>query len=293
MENTITNNPAIEFTEPPMRAGALISEHDDEDHIFEHIGRASDNKHETITSIDLRTKQAPRNQKDRDTCAAFAAATIKQLHEFKDCNFDEYMSPEWIYYHRENKPAHGMYGRNVFKILQNIGSVPESMYPYGSTHAPPDHLYDIAAKYKIGNYAKISTCYGLKNAIAEIGPAYMVLPLNKTRPEFWRGEKSTVESGHALAVIGYDEIGFLLSNSWGPEWANNGTIIFPYADWHYVLECWISIDEKTSMVDAKEPKTPRSNTDPVPTRKPRRTKRRSLSETLINTLSDENLIGKK
>lgn len=40
--------------------------------------------------------------------------------------------------------------------------------------------------------------------------------------------------GHAFALVGYNEVGFLVQNSWGPEWGKGGFATLPYQDW---LEC--------------------------------------------------------
>ncbi len=228
---------------------------DMDDNIFERLARSSHTTTDhNIPSIDLRRPKPPRDQGTRDTCAAFAAAGLKEIQEFQDVQFNEYMSPEFIYFHRENKPAHGMFGRNVFKILQQIGSVPESVYPYGSTEAPDENVYDIAANYKIANYARITSATGLRTALREIGPALVVLPLGARRPEFWLGCGEGV-GGHAVICVGYDEKGFILRNSWGDAWNGDGHVLLPYADWPAVWECWVGIDEKSEVVTVS-PQTP-------------------------------------
>jgi C1A family cysteine protease len=192
-----------------------------------------------------------RDQGLRSTCAAFAGAFIKEMQEYKDCQFNGRMSPEFIYYHRENKPAHGMFGRNVFQILQRFGSVPEDIYPYEDTDdalPPSKDIYDVAANYRIANFARVSTIDGLKRALLELGPAMMILPLCNARPRFWLADVGEQPiGGHAVVVIGYNEAGFILVNSWGPEWNDNGTIMFSYDDWNLHWECWVSIDEQSKQ----------------------------------------------
>lgn len=226
--------------------GALKSPDDNSDRIFEHLAQGSLGYYinEFPEEFDLRRYSLPsRDQGKRGSCAAFVAAVIKEIQENQDSNFNEWMSPEFIYYHRENKPANGMYGRNVFQILQSIGSVPETAYPYGNKEAPKKELYDIAAQYRIANFARVITCDGLKRAILELGPCYLQLPLYTSRPHFWRplsNEKNI--GGHAVAVVGFSTAGFILKNSWGSDWNGDGCIIFPYADWGLHWECWVSVD---------------------------------------------------
>jgi hypothetical protein len=37
--------------------------------------------------------------------------------------------------------------------------------------------------------------------------------------------------GHAFALVGYDDRGFIVQNSWGTRWGRGGFAILPYADW--------------------------------------------------------------
>lgn len=233
--------------------GALKSPEDPGDWIFEHLAQGSPGTYRTEfpEEFDLRPYAQPcRDQGTRGTCAAFTAAAIKEIQEQRDCGFNEWMSPEFIYYHRDSKPLSGMYGRNVFQILQRIGTVPESAYPYLSAdrdaQSPSKKLYESAAQYRIANFARVTTCDGLKRALLEIGPCYLLLPLFSRKSEFWRGDSNEkCNGGHAVAVVGFNKNGFILKNSWGPDWNGDGHVIFPYLEWGVQWECWVSVDEKT------------------------------------------------
>jgi hypothetical protein len=43
--------------------------------------------------------------------------------------------------------------------------------------------------------------------------------------------KKAARGGHAFALVGYDERGFIVQNSWGPRWGAAGFGILPYEDW--------------------------------------------------------------
>lgn len=231
---------------------SIKSPEDSADWIYEHVAKSPPNLYmsEFPEEYDLRPKsQLVRHQGQRGSCAAFTASAIKEIQENKNQAWNGWMSPEFIYYHRENKPATGMFGRNVFQILQKIGSVPEHLYPYRENddqeYVPDVKLYEIAAQYRIANFARVQTVNGLKRALLEIGPCYLLLPLFATRPNFWNAHgEETSTSGHAVTVVGYTKEGFILRNSWGITWNNDGHIIFPYCDWPIHWECWVSVDEK-------------------------------------------------
>ena len=46
--------------------------------------------------------------------------------------------------------------------------------------------------------------------------------------------------GHAFAVVGYNEIGFVVQNSWGTEWGDGGFAILTYEDWlDSAYDAWV------------------------------------------------------
>jgi C1A family cysteine protease len=200
--------------------------------------------------------QPSRDQGDRGTCSAFTAAMIKEIQANRENGFNEHMSPEFIYYHRENKPSNGMYARNVFQILQKVGSVSEKDFPYmendDNVPEPPKNIYKKASIHRISNYARVKTCVGLKHALNELGPCYLLLPLYTSRPEFWRpinGEQYS--GGHSTTVIGYTKQGFILKNSWGEDWNDKGCVIFPFEDWDIHWECWTPISNTNIKPETK------------------------------------------
>jgi hypothetical protein len=60
------------------------------------------------------------------------------------------------------------------------------------------------------------------------------------------------EGGHAFAIIGYNEHGFLIQNSWGEEWGTRGLAILTYDDWLVNgWDCWVAqLGVRTSEHDA-------------------------------------------
>jgi len=46
--------------------------------------------------------------------------------------------------------------------------------------------------------------------------------------------------GHAFVIIGYDNEGFLVLNSWGEDWGNKGVAHWSYADWAAtIMDAWV------------------------------------------------------
>jgi hypothetical protein len=47
--------------------------------------------------------------------------------------------------------------------------------------------------------------------------------------------------GHAFALVGYNEVGFLVQNSWGPNWGRGGFATLPYEDWlEHAYDAWVA-----------------------------------------------------
>jgi len=52
--------------------------------------------------------------------------------------------------------------------------------------------------------------------------------------------KDRADSGHAIAIVGYTKDGFIIQNSWGENWGNNGFALLPYEDWLlHSSDCWV------------------------------------------------------
>ena len=68
-----------------------------------------------------------RNQGVQGTCYAQSAACMKEWQERRDYGLNEYLSPQFFYNNRNNwydddyTNDEGMYGRNVMKLLKEIG----------------------------------------------------------------------------------------------------------------------------------------------------------------------------
>lgn len=213
-------------------------------------------------TLDLRKfLNPPRNQGTRGTCAAFSAGCVKEYQERIDINYRNYMSPESVYYFRTTG-GEGMYVRNLMKILHEKGMAPEPYFPYGDsepTEFPPEAMASMK-NYRIKSYARVTTIEGAKKALFLYGPLIIAVPTYHNRPEIWKpkNENDQMVGGHAMAIVGYDQKGFIIRNSWGRTWNFDGYVTFPYSDWGLQWEIWSSIDAESPKLppdwDKKNPK---------------------------------------
>lgn len=65
--------------------------------------------------------------------------------------------------------------------------------------------------------------------------------------------------GHAFALVGYDDRGFIVQNSWGPAWGRGGFAILPYEDWvEHATDAWacaLGVPVRTSGMATPIPTT--------------------------------------
>lgn len=226
---------------------------DDRDYVAETIHSAEG---ELPSTLDLRPDLQPvRNQGSQGTCAAQTSACMKEWQEKKDYGFDEHMSPQFIYNNRRNQDSSGMYSRDVMKILNKVGSVSEHAYVYGTFDPINDELREDALKHVIKGYATVLSEGALKRSLYLNGPCYISFPVYNYGAFLWRPEQGQGHyGGHAVAVVGYNEEGFILRNSWGTGWNGDGHTIFPYEDWGLQWEVWTAIDADSDKALPSEPK---------------------------------------
>jgi C1A family cysteine protease len=216
--------------------------------------------------LDLRSFLHPViNQGAQGTCSAQVAACMKEYQEFKLQNLqgvDGKMSPQFVYNLREDIDSQGMTPRETMKILNKQGICREAIYNYGTIENPTSMPYDAyqdALNFQIEAYAQIDTVDGLKKALAKDGVCYICFPVYNEGTRFWKpaqGDKDL--GGHAVSVVGYNSKGFILRNSWGKEWGDQGYTIYPYEDFGAHWEIWTTIDKSSAWpnFDANEYKQP-------------------------------------
>ena len=204
-------------------------------------------------TLDLRPDLQPiRDQKSQGTCYAQTVACVKEWQEKKDSGFDEHMSPQFFYNNRSNnhdddrRNDEGMFGRDVMKLMSVVGICRESNYPYGKVEKRydiPQSCFEEAKGHRIKSYARVETVEALKESLFKNGPALIAFPTYNTGPYFWRKLSGmSQQGGHAVTVVGYNEVGFIIRNSWGERWGNQGYTTYPFYDWGDHWEVWTAVD---------------------------------------------------
>ena len=221
--------------------------------------------------LDLRNNIGPiRDQGSIGSCVSFASSAMKEWQERVEGTFNGYLSPAFIYVNRINHPREGMFLSNACDILANKGTCIESSYSYNKfasnptpNYVTPDNIplnaINEANKYRTSNSVLIQTINDLKTALYLHGPCimgtnvyypyykHMWVPTNPTDPyENWGG-------GHSMAIVGYNNNGFIIRNSWSELWNPQNTYdmrghdYLPYEHFKYLTqeyegEVWSTTD---------------------------------------------------
>ena len=203
-----------------------------------------------------------RDQGNQGTCFAQSVACVKEWQERKDYGFENYFSPQFFYNNRFNKydnklnNDNGMYGRDVMKLMKKVGICSESSYPYGRIEDKKfisNKIYKEAKNHIIKGYARIYKLGILKEALYNNGPCIITFPVYNYGNTFWKGIGKHL-GGHAVTIVGYNEEGLILRNSWGKEWGNDGYWLYKYENWGQHWEIWTTIDEKSNYIKYEEKK---------------------------------------
>jgi hypothetical protein len=67
-----------------------------------------------------------------------------------------------------------------------------------------------------------------------------------------RTADSQAVGGHAFCIVGYNDVGFLVQNSWGDQWGRNGFATLPYDDWlESGYDAWVARPGVPSVVSRR------------------------------------------
>jgi len=142
----------------------------------------------------------------------------------------------------------------------NHGVCLDSQWPYQSfDHGPPHFGYaQQAQQHTLGVFyrVQISAITDLQAALQTVGAVYAScyvhegwarLPAVTQLPQGHHDLPVIAfdgvvrrDAGHAFALVGFNERGFVLQNSWGPEWGAHGFAVISYEDWlAHGMDAWV------------------------------------------------------
>jgi len=150
----------------------------------------------------------------------------------------------------------GAYIRDGIKVVNKKGAPLENLWPYNTSKfatKPPTPAYTDALKRTVTGYQRCTNFAAVKNAVAAGNPvtigftvydsfegAWADIPHGQPGSGMMPFPNTATEQqlgGHAVCIVGYDDTmpvagkangRFIVRNSWGTSWGDNGYFYMPY-----------------------------------------------------------------
>lgn len=228
-----------------------------------------DNKNPLPESANLQ-KFAPAvgNQGEQGSCVAWSSAygarTILEAARTNEPANNLRFSPAFLYNQIGLQGCQGSYIIRAMEYMTQQGAIEYDKFPYTDqdcTRPPSQELIQEASKYKMRGFNRLSRgdrtdvidIRAIRENLSQgapvvigmmVGPSFMQAMAGK---DVWEPEPGDQQQmgfgGHAMCVVGYDDRkyggAFLIMNSWGPEWGNNGFAWVRYGDFRtFVREAY-------------------------------------------------------
>lgn len=204
---------------------------------------------ELPAAVDLRPAESfpLYNQGELGSCTANALCTAFHFIQLQEGVQDFAPSRLFVYFNERAIEGHvgedtGASLRDGIRSLLTWGVCDEKLWPYDVsqfTVQPKKECYDAALANRCKQYARVEqNLANLKGCIAAGYPfvfGFMVLcdfmagEVQNTGDMEWP-PKGMPHGGHAVQACGYDDAKqcFIVRNSWGQEWGDNGYFYMPY-----------------------------------------------------------------
>jgi len=268
--------------QPALSTGADYDEQKyDQTRVFPAL--ASNHKNNFPNSVSLLEYAPPRsNQGRQGSCvgwaSAYAARSILHARTTGQNPQNAAFSPAFLYNQIALSNCQGAYLMEALENMKNVGSLPFREFKYNETscsNTPNSSQKRDASAYKIRGYNRLSKggynykvdIEGIRQNIAQGAPVVIGMQVGGTfmtrmyGKSDWKPTSSDRSlrgfSGHAMAVIGYDDNrnggSFQIMNSWGNQWGDNGVAWVTYRDFEFfVKEAYgLSPMEKTTVDENK------------------------------------------
>jgi hypothetical protein len=175
----------------------------------------------------------------------------------------------------EGEAESGSSLRGALKGWYYHGVLPDTAWPALDTSPEPDLLdpevMAQAARQPLGAFYRVGTgrLDDVQSAVAELSavvvsaaihdgwnhPVPLVRTVDGVEQRLLvidRTDASQSLGGHAFCIVGYNDVGFLVQNSWGTEWGKGGFATLPYDDWlDSGFDAWVARPGVPSVVSER------------------------------------------
>lgn len=188
------------------------------------------------------------DQGQEGACTGFGLATV--VHYLCRCRKSEpdetSISPRMLYEMAKRydewpgEDYEGSSARGAMKGWHKHGVCSDALWRYSlkrkDIRLTPERLAD-AVRRPLGAYYRVNhkDLVAMHSALAEVGILYATASVHEGWDQVKRDGiipfPRNYTGGHAFAIVAYDERGFWIQNSWGPDWGMNGFALISYDDW--------------------------------------------------------------
>lgn len=207
------------------------------------------------SKVDLRQWASPvDNQGDLGACTGFSIKAARELMAIRDGQ-PAYvpLSPLFLYYYERKKEGtlNEDAGSNIttgMEVMQKIGISPESLWTYDDHNdenpatkekfqqAPSAEAYSAARTYRVNEVRPLDTLRDIRYELAHRNPVVIGIEVYEAFYDTKTGRlplpnpKEKSQGGHAVLVVGYDDVQkvLIVKNSWGNDWGDHGYFYMPY-----------------------------------------------------------------
>lgn len=181
-----------------------------------------------------------RNQGSCGSCYAFGAcASYESQQKVKGNSCD--LSEQWFMMRAKAIGPHGgcrgWYLDTSMNLLKNDGVADEASCPYKASEQ--NCPSGAKSKYRISSWSRTTAKDTLKRQIHS-GAVYVGFAVYSDFSYYKTGYyeyKSGYRRGyHAVAAVGYDDVGFYVKNSWGTGWGDRGYFWIKYNQMTNVIQ---------------------------------------------------------
>jgi hypothetical protein len=210
--------------------------------------------------------------------SAYGARTIAEAARTGEDPDRLKFSPSFLYNQIGLQDCDGSYIIKAMEFMTRSGAVPYDQFPYSDqdcARQPDQQLLEQARQHRMRGFNRLTPgdqntvidLRAIKENISQGAPVVIGMMVGGSYMQSMMGQdvwnpsaedrNMTGFGGHAQCVVGYDDRkyggAFLIMNSWGPSWGNNGFAWVRYRDFrHFVREAYgLEPMEKTGAAAAE------------------------------------------
>ena len=183
-----------------------------------------------------------KNQGMKPTCVAHALSSLVEYHNLIETGKYRKFSTEFIYGTRGigYYIGDGMVIRDALKTIQKYGDCYYADCPGNHDTADAmkninekvEEYRDLAYPHRIGSYYRVRTQEEIKTALMNHGPVVVSMTCKDNAyiaDDTYCYPQDAESSGrHCVLVVGWNEKGWIIQNSWGALYAGDGYFTLPF-----------------------------------------------------------------